>query len=69
MMALVLVIVTLLILAALFLALGTLRGSFRFWLVGYALVVAGLVVVYARIHATQPAPPAVEETRQNGGRS
>ncbi len=68
-MALVTAIVTLLILAALFLVLGTLRGSFRFWLLGYALVVAGLVVLYARIHAERIPPPAVQEAPWNGGTS
>ncbi len=63
------VIATLLVLAVLFLALGSLRGSFRFWLVGYALVVAGLVVVYARIHATRSATPAAQEAPQSGARS
>ena len=65
----VMVIVALLVLAALLLALGTARGSFRFWLLGYALVVAGLIVVYARIHATRTSAPAVQEAPQSGARS
>lgn len=57
------VILMLLVLAVSFLAVGTLRGSFRFWLVGYALVVVGLIAVYAHIHATQ-APAQVREAPQ-----
>jgi len=65
----VLIVVAVLAAAALSFALGTLRGSWRAWLVGYALTVAALVLAYggvlrerraaaAAATAGAPAPPA-----------
>ncbi len=42
--------------AVLCLGLGTLRGSFRFWLVGYALAAAALVIAYGGVRAARSAP-------------
>lgn len=63
------VVIAVLALAALSLAVGVARGSYRWWLLGYALVVAGLVVVYARIHTSHAASPAVQESTDKGARS
>ncbi len=45
-------------LAVLCLGLGTLRGSFRFWLVGYALAAAALVIAYGGVRAARSAHAA-----------
>ncbi len=44
--------------AVLCLGVGTLRGSFRFWLVGYALAAAALVIAYGGVRAARSARAA-----------
>ncbi len=47
-----------LVLAVCCLGVGTLRGSFRLWLVGWVLAVVALVLAYVGVHATRrPSAP------------
>ena len=61
--------IALLALAAICLIVGVVRGSFRVWVAGYVLLVAGLVVVYATIRSTHRGVPAAQEAPASGARS
>ncbi len=65
----VLLVAIVLVAAALCFALGTLRGSWRAWLVGYALTLVALVLAYGGVlHERRAAAPAPEAATA-GGRS
>ncbi len=56
-------VVVVLVLAALCFALGTLRGSWRVWLVGYALTVLALALAFGGVRSARRAALAADAER------